>query len=167
MDIVGIFSRPGEIKRMFAAIEKIDAELLPHFPRVRDVLLGHFKVEAIIAENAKVIVRLIKDGLDPKITAYLFMRVLLEDLLLDGDFHGVDGELSRDGECFLALYNNVIRELRLLKWFSAAQADDYFADIRINLDSLSRAHRIARETMKSAAAAVADEPPSSILRAVA
>jgi hypothetical protein len=138
MGFIKIFSKPHEIKRFLRACDEIDIELLKSFSSVRTVLKNRVRAEAAIAENSSVIVQLIKDGYEPKITAYLFIRVVLEDLLLDGEYHDLQGTLSQDGACFLALYNNIIRELRVLNWFSAVQADYYFEDIRSNLDAMSR-----------------------------
>ncbi len=135
MGFVRVFSKPLEIQKFLQSLDEIDTELLKHFSAVQPEFKNHVRAAAVIGENSKVIIQLIKDGLDPKITAYLFLRVMLEDILLDGEHFGLQGELSPDGERYLALYNSVIRELRLLNWFSAAQADAYFNEIRVELEA--------------------------------
>ena len=88
------------------------------------------KARAAEAESLRAIVQLINDGADPKITAYPFMRVVLENFLLDGEYHAQAGKLTFDGEDFLAIYINIVRELRVLNWYSAMQADEHFQAIR-------------------------------------
>ncbi len=130
MEIARILSKPFEMKRFFSALEELDLEVLAHFSSVREFLEARIRTEAYAAESRQTIVRLFKDGVDPKITAYLFSRVLLEDLLLDGEYHVLRGKLTRDGEIFFAVYNNIVRELRGLNWFSTAQAEEHFQAIR-------------------------------------
>lgn len=118
------------MKRFLLALDEIDLEVLTQFSSVRKFLKLHIKSEAFAAESRKTIARLLKDGVDPKITAYLFMRVLLEDLLLDGEYHALRGKLTPDGENFLAVYNSIVRELRVLNWYSLAQAEEQFQAIK-------------------------------------
>lgn len=118
------------MKRFLLALDEIDLEVLTQFSSVRKFLKLHIKSEAFAAESRKTIARLLKDGVDPKTIAYLFMRVLLEDLLLDGEYHALRGKLTPDGENFLAVYNNIVRELRVLNWYSLAQAEEQFQAIR-------------------------------------
>ena len=130
MGFVRIIPCSVGMKRFLLAVDEIDLDLLTRFSSVREFLKDHIKSCAAAAESRRVIVQLINDGVDPKITAYLYMRVLLEDLLLDGEYHVLRGKLTLDGENFLAVYNNIVRELRVLDWFSAAQADEHFRAIR-------------------------------------
>lgn len=125
-----MFSKPFGMKRFLLALDDIDLEVLAQFSSVRKFLKIHIKSEAFAAESRKAIARLLKDGVDPKTTVYLFMRVLLEDLLLDGEYHALRGKLTPDGENFLAVYNNIVRELRVLNWYSLAQAEEHFQAIR-------------------------------------
>jgi hypothetical protein len=127
--IAHIFSKPFGMKRFLLALDEIDLEVLTQFSSVRKFLKLHIKSEAFAAESRKAIVRLLKDGMEPKTTAYLFMRVLLEDLLLDGEYHALRGKLTPDGENFLAVYNSIVRELRVLKWYSLTQAEEHFQAI--------------------------------------
>ncbi len=136
-----ILAKPLEMKRFLLALDEIDLDILAQFSTVREFLKEHIKTEAFTGEGRKVIVQLIKDGVGPRITAYLFIRVLLEDLLLDGDYHVLRGKLTKNGENYLAIYNNVVRELRLLNWFSAAQAVEHFQAIRNGVETTFPAER--------------------------
>jgi len=140
MGITRIFSKPVEMKRFFVALEELDLDVLAHFSSVREFLKAHIRTEANATESREAIIRLMKDGVDPKITAYLFVRVLLEDLLLDGEHHVLRGRLTSDGENFFAVYNNVIRELRVHNWFNSVQADEHFQTIRNGIATTAPAH---------------------------
>jgi hypothetical protein len=140
MGITRIFSKSVEMKRFFVALEEMDLDVLAHFSSVREFLKAHIRTEANATESRETIIRLMKDGVDPKITAYLFARVLLEDLLLDGEHHALRGRLTPDGENFFAVYNNVIRELRVHNWFSSAQADVHYQTIRNGIAVTVPAH---------------------------
>lgn len=142
-----LFSRQSAIKQFLMALEEVDLDLLGNFASVRDFLKEHIKSEASKAESRKVISQLVKDGVEPKVTAYLFIRVLLEDLLLDGHYHVLPGRLNRDGESFLAIYNNVVRELRRMEWFNAAQAETHFQEMR---NGIAYASPSVRELKNSA-----------------
>lgn len=130
MGLGRIFVRSGALKRFQSALEEIDDDVLRRFATIRGFLNSHVRREAASFESRSVIQQLISDGVDPKVTAYLFLRVLLEDLLLDGHYHVLHGKLTGDGENFLAVYNNVVRELRLLGWLDAEQAEMHFREIR-------------------------------------
>ncbi len=69
------------------------------------------------------------------------MRVILEDFLLDGDHHIFHGKLNQRGENYFAVYNNTIRELRGLGWFSDAQAREHLREIREGVDAASPARK--------------------------
>lgn len=150
MGITRIFSKPAEMKRFFVALEEMDLDVLAHFSSVREFLKAHIRTEANATESRETIIRLMKDGVDPKITAYLFVRVLLEDLLLDGEHHVLRGRLTSDGENFFAIYNNVIRELRVHNWFSSAQADEHFQTIRNGIAATVPAHVKSEDSLLNA-----------------
>ena len=67
---------------------------------------------------------MINDGVDPKITTYHFIRVVLQGFLLNVECHAQAGKQTFDGEHFLVIYNNIVRKLRVLNWYSAMQADE-------------------------------------------
>tara|TARA_Y100000588_G_scaffold312598_1_gene339335 strand:- start:32 stop:202 length:171 start_codon:yes stop_codon:yes gene_type:complete len=52
------------------------------------------------------------------------MRVVLQEFLLNGEYHAQAGKPTFDGEHFLVIYNNIVRKLRVLNWYSAMQADE-------------------------------------------
>jgi hypothetical protein len=130
MGLGRIFARSSELKRFQLALEEIDFDILRRFSSVREFLNTYIKRESAAAESRSVIEQLIANDIDPKVTAYLFMRVLLEDLLLDGHYHVLPGKLDTQGENLLAIYNNVVRELRTLGWFSGEEAEVHFLQIR-------------------------------------
>ena len=134
------------MKRFQLALEEIDFDVLRRFSSVREFLKFHIRRESATDESRSVISQLIADGVDPKITAHLFLRVILEDLLLDGQFHVLPGKLSVDGENFLAIYNNVVRELQLLGWFSDEQARAYFQEIRNGVATTVQARKNYRSS---------------------
>ena len=125
MGFVRILTSPVGMERFLVAVDEIDLDLLARFSSVREFVRNHLKAQAAEAESRRAIVQLINDGVDPKITAYLFMRVVLEEFLLDGEYHAQAGKLTFDGEHFLAIYNNIVRELRVLNWYSAMQVDEH------------------------------------------
>lgn len=137
MGLAEILSRSSGIKKFLRALDEIDLDILQQFPSVREFLKSHIKSQAAESEPKRVITLLIGKGQDPKITAYLFMRVILEDFLLDGDHHIFQGKLNRRGESYLAVYNNIIRELRILEWFNDAQARAHLREIKEEVEAAS------------------------------
>lgn len=130
MGLGRIFLNSAAMRRFHAALDEIDVEVFQQFSSVRDFLNEQLRSEASKAESRKTIAKVMGGGVDPKTTAYLFIRVVLEDLLLDGEYHFKKGQLTQDGQNFFAVYNNVVRELRARDWFTAPQADENFQAIR-------------------------------------
>ena len=76
MGFVRIIPCSVGMKRFLLAVDEIDLDLLARFSSVRECVRNHVKARAAEAESRRAIVQLINDGVDPKITAYLFMRVV-------------------------------------------------------------------------------------------
>jgi len=146
MGLARILSRQNELKKFQLALDEIDLDILQQFPSVRDFLKSHIKSQATEGEPRRIITQLIGEGQNPKITVYLFMRVVLEDFLLDGENHIFKGKLNRRGESFLAVYNNTIRELLRLGWFSDTQAREHLQEIREDVEAALPARTAPRAT---------------------
>jgi len=76
MGFVRKLTSPVGMKRFLVAVDEIDLDLLARFSSEREFVRNHVKARAAEAESRRAIVQLISDGVDPKITAFLFMRVV-------------------------------------------------------------------------------------------